>query len=109
MAEIIVALHIVVVFLIIFGWYFETLHWLYFVALLLTAVSWLIYKRCILVDVEFYFRNKIGIYKEKNHGSFLTYYGYKLFKEQIPSDTFMLVSGWIFLVGQICLWIYRSL
>ena len=66
MAELVVVLHSVVVFLIIFGWYFEALNYVYFGLLILTALSWLRFKRCILVDLEFYFRNQIGVFKQKN-------------------------------------------
>ena len=105
LAELIVVLHGLLVVLIVCGWLVPELYYWYGAGLIGTASSWLLVQRCVLVDLEYYFRGKTGKYIRPLQSSFLAYWGEYLLGEKAPSDHFITIWGGFFLAGSIALWL----
>jgi hypothetical protein len=101
LANIYFVLHSVVVFIVIFGWFFEGLHTIYVLTLFLTLFSELYFGYCILTKLEFESRRKISP-KLSYDFSFMSYYVYKLFKFSINQDLLRNLAFSFLIISLIC-------
>jgi uncharacterized membrane protein len=63
-------IHLGIIFIILFGWAFPELHYLYGACLIFTALSCLLLQRCVLVDIEYYVRAFFKLNREHKANSF---------------------------------------
>ena len=95
LANLILAIHLVIVFVILFGWGIDSIYYLYMAVLAGTLLSELILGYCFLTKWEFDLRKKFQPNLNYDY-SFLSYYGYKFVKQRI-STKFIKYSALIFL------------
>ncbi len=100
-ANIIFLAHLVLVFLVLFGFLIDSIYIVYLIALPLTLLSDIFLKYCPLTKLEFYFRKKLNPNLNYN-SAFISYYGHKFFEKKI-SDKFIRYSAIYFLSGAIIL------
>lgn len=93
-AEAIFLTHFVVLIVVLFGWIFPAIWWIYMTVLLATFVSNAALGRCVLSDWEFSLRQKYDPSTSYDY-SYSSYYTYKLTKQRI-SDAFLLKAGLVF-------------
>lgn len=98
LANIVFLFHLLVVFIILFGWYFHFLNFIYICVLLVTLFSEIFLGYCPLTKLEFDLRKKL-IPSLNYDYSFLSYYAYKLTGINIsgkyihyPAIIFLLIS-----------------
>lgn len=101
LANLIFVLHTVVVFVVIFGWHFKSLHWVYLIVLSLTLISEIIFGCCIFTKWEFDLRKKIEPTLNYDY-TFVSYYAYKLLHINIPGR-YIRYPAIIFLIVSILL------
>lgn len=77
LANTILLFHLALVFIILFGWQFPKIKFLYLVSLLATLFSELFFGYCILTKWEFDLRRKADPALDYDY-SFLSYYGHKM-------------------------------
>lgn len=82
-ANIVFLFHILVVFIILFGWYFSSLRLIYVCVLFATLLSEILLGYCPLTKLEFDFRKKL-IPNLNYDYSFLSYYVYQLTNINVP-------------------------
>lgn len=82
-ANVVFLFHVLVVFIILFGWYFPTLKLVYICILLVTLLSEILLGYCPLTKLEFDLRKKL-IPSLNYDYSFLSYYIYRLFHINVP-------------------------
>jgi hypothetical protein len=76
LANIILLIHLILVFIILFGWYFPKIKYLYLASLVITLLSELFFGYCVLTKWEFDIRKKIEPTLEYDY-YFLSYYAHK--------------------------------
>lgn len=76
-ADFIFFIHLLLVFILLFGWIFPKLRYIYLGALTTTLLSELFLGYCILTKWEFAFRKKIEPALNYDY-SFISYYGHKM-------------------------------
>jgi hypothetical protein len=76
LANIILLVHLTLVFIILFGWYFPKIKYLYLASLATTLLSELFLGYCILTKWEFDIRKKVEPTLNYDY-TFLSYYAYK--------------------------------
>ena len=86
LADTLLAIHVFVIFLLLFGWLFSSLRLWYLAALLLTFASEVALGYCFLGKWEFWLRKRVEPRLPYN-GSFITYYLEKYFKVRVSSAT----------------------
>ena len=103
-ADLIFLIHCLIVFVIVFGWAFAKLNFIYPLVLVATLVLETIFGYCILTEFEFRLRKKIEPSLEYDH-SFVTYYMHKIYDFKIPRrfldivyKSFLIVSLMIYFV-----------
>lgn len=106
LAEVVFVFHILIVLVILFGWFFPHLFYIYGFLLFSTLFSWLVFGHCFLVDLEFYFRSKFNPSLKISSG-FLAYYGQVLLKDKAPRESLIYYLGIIFLVPSILIWVFN--
>ena len=97
--------HILIVVLILLGWAWSFLYYLYGLVLFLTIASWLIWKRCILVDIEGFFRTKTQRESESSQGSFIVFWLHKILGTKVLDDKFVFYWGGLFLSVSMMVWV----
>jgi hypothetical protein len=98
LANFIFLIHLTVIFIVLFGWYFKPIFAIYFLTLILALFSEAVLGYCFLTKWEFSLRKKIN--PDLNYGSaFINYYTQKYAGIKIPPDyikyvslTFLIVS-----------------
>ena len=104
-ADIILLVHLVLVFIVLFGWYFPHIKYLYLVFLVVTLLSELFFGYCILTKWEFDIRKKTEPTLDYDY-SFLSYYAHKV---GIKVNTRIIkYVAFIFLVGSLIIFYARS-
>jgi hypothetical protein len=83
LAELVFIFHLVVVFVIVFGWYFPSLYWFYVATLGITLISEIALGYCFLSKWEFALRKEIAPSLEYDP-AFLSYYFYRITGINIP-------------------------
>lgn len=99
-------IHIGIVVVILTGWLFKEISYLYGACLIGTALSWLILKRCVLVDVEHYLRTFFNLKTEHQDKSFTATFVNRLFGKPILSDKLVVVLGVLIMSVSIPHWLY---
>lgn len=100
-ADVLFVFHQILVFIIVFGWAFENLEFIYSLTLIATLFSWLFLKGCILTQLEFKLRNSIEEHYALYDDSFVNYYTFKVMGNRTPSKKVIEPLVWIFLIGSI--------
>jgi hypothetical protein len=96
--------HLGVVALVLFGWAMPRLFLWYGAALWLTAASWLVYDRCVLVDAEHFLRQRFGLPWRREADSFVAMLVNRLVGREVVSKRVVHVLGTIVLVPSIFYW-----
>ena len=104
-ANLILLIHLALVFVILFGWHFESIKLVYISALVLTLASEVFLGYCILTKWEFDLRKKDEPNLDYDY-SFLSYYAYKLFGNRIPGK-FIKYPALGFLIASIILYLWN--
>lgn len=105
-ADVIFVSHVLVVFVILFGWYFSTLSDVYIALLAMTFISELLFGHCVLTKWEFDLRKKLEPGLNYNY-SFISYYGYKLLGLN-PKEKYLRYPALAFLVISIIIFYART-
>lgn len=77
LADLILLIHLLLVFVILFGWHYPQIKYLYLVSLTVTLLSELFFGYCILTKWEFKIRKRIEPALNYDY-SFISYYGHKV-------------------------------
>ena|SRR3989344_7313193 len=105
LADLIFGVHITLVFVILFGWVFQSISKIYLTALIATLASELSLGYCILTKWEFNLRKKLE--PDLNYDySFLSYYGYKILGNKIPEKV-VKYAALIFLTGSLIMYVWN--
>ena len=107
LADLVFLLHLGIVFIILFGWYFSSLYWIYLATLGITLVSEIALGYCFLSKWEFDLRKKIAP-DVSYDPTFLSYYFYQLTDVNVPA-IYIRYSAIIFLVTSLFLALIRFL
>lgn len=107
-ADIVFVFHIIIVLILLFGWMFEEFNTVYFLTLLATLLSWILFKGCVLTQIEFYIRKELHGKEVTYDESFINFYGYKILGDKVPSKKIIEPLVWIFLIISICTYIYSN-
>jgi hypothetical protein len=83
LANLILVVHLALVLVILFGWYFPSIYWLYIGSLAATLLSEAVLGYCILTKWEFDVRKKLEPNLDYDY-AFLSYYFYKYIGINIP-------------------------
>ena len=105
LADILFVSHLVWVTIILFGWWFTSIEYVYLGVLISTLVSELVLGYCILTKWEFDLRKKLEPNLNYNH-SFISYYGYKYFRVN-PPDRLVKYLAILFLTGSLIVFYVR--
>src|SRR5574340_1079932 len=76
LANIVFLIHLILVIIILFGWYFPSIKYIYLLSLVLTLISEAVFGYCVLTKWEFDLRKKLEPDLKYNY-SFVSYYAYK--------------------------------
>lgn len=98
--------HLGLIFIILFGWLLPQLWWLYGFSLIATALSWLVFDRCILVDVEYWLRKQGGMSLDHKESLFTATFLGHLFGREVLSEKMIRVLGVSILSVSIVWWLY---
>ena len=100
-------IHLGIVFIILFGWAFPEITYLYGFCLITTALSWIFFDRCILVDAEQWLRLQTGMTMEHKEASFTGTFLNNVFRREVLSDKTIRILGTIILIISITYWIFE--
>lgn len=101
-------LHVGIVITILFGWLFPEITIVYGLCLIGTALSWLLFKRCILVDIEVKIRKIFDLDIPDHKKSFTATFVNRLIGLPVLSDATVIVVGVVVMVISIPYWIYLN-
>lgn len=87
-------LHLAVICIVLFGWLFPEIFYLYVALLVAVLASNLFLRACVLSDIEFFLRKKYDPQTSYEY-SYTTFYTHKLTK-QVLGDNFLRVLGIFF-------------
>jgi len=76
-ANLILAVHLILVLIILFGWHFPKIKYVYLATLIVTLLSELLFGYCLLTKWEFDFRKKSEPTLDYDY-AFLSYYAHKV-------------------------------
>lgn len=107
LANSILSIHLVIVAIMLFGWMFTSVSYLYLLTLVTTLLFELALGYCPLTKWEFNLRKKLEPNLSYDY-SFLSYYGYRLFQHRV-SYKFIRYSALTFLVLSIVFCLIRFL
>lgn len=104
-ANLVLLVHLILVFVILFGWYFPAIKYFYLASLILTLLSESFYGYCILTKWEFDLRKKVEPDLDYDY-AFLSYYGHKA-GVKIKSQTIK-YSALLFLIISLIIFYART-
>lgn len=105
LANLVLALHFCFAIFVLIGWYFQSVSWLYYAAMISWFYSWFLLGFCPLTKWEFllrrYYDDSIDINRE-----FITYHLEKQFGITVAKERILVIGGllWVTLIG-FSLWI----
>lgn len=102
-------LHVGIVVVILTGWLFPKITYLYGLCLIGTALSWLLFKRCVLVDVEHALKNLFNLSIAHHDKSFTATFINRMIGRTVLSDKTVIVIGVVVMTISIPYWIYSIL
>ncbi len=100
-------IHLALIFIILMGWLFPQLFYLYGFCLVTTALSWIFFNRCILVDVEQWLKRLIGIEMTHKENSFTGTFINSMAGRELISDRLIRILGTVILFLSISWWSYN--
>lgn len=103
-ADLLFMFHFAVVLILLFGWLFPSLWYLYMLILLATLLSELLLGFCFLSKWEFLLRKKMNPDLDYKY-SFSSYYTYKLTQQRL-SEKFVQIAAVVFLSSSLVLNLY---
>ena len=106
LANIVFLIHLVLVFVILFGWYFPKIKYVYLSSLVLTLLSELVLGYCTLTKWEFDLRKKLEPNLNYNY-EFAAYYAYKFFNVNPPKRIIRYLAL-AFLTGSLVIFYART-
>ena len=71
-----------------------------------TVFSWVIWRRCVLVDLEYYFRARYGVVRPAQ-SSFISHIGYKILGDRAPRESIIVIFGGVFLGVSLLCWLLQ--
>jgi hypothetical protein len=105
LANMILALHFSFAVFVLIGWYFESVTWLYYIAMISWFYSWFLLGFCPLTKWEFllrkYYDDSIDVNRE-----FITYHLDKQFGVTVEKERILFIGGllWVTLLG-LSIWV----
>lgn len=105
LAEFTMLLHLAVVFVIVFGWLYPPVALLYGVCLFGSTISYVFQRKCVLTQIENYFRRKAGLTAVPR--TFLGYWVEVILGKHTPSDKWVVRIAVTFFAISIPIYFYN--
>ncbi len=94
----VVIFHVFIIFLVLLGWAIPVLYYWHGIAVIGTVFSRIVIRRCILIDVEYYFKQKYASQQKPKVCSFTVSLLRRVFGEKSITNRFVVIWSDIFII-----------